>query len=154
MKKIIILLLAPFLFNSCVSMYGTDYERSSKNARTSSLELCKKIVIATLAPEIVREEWAMELQRRSENCSQYSAAINAAVQNQANLNALSQSLLESSRPYTLGNSNTNSSSEVFGSAYLQNNYVSGMNRICVYNNMGSTYTKTVKASQLCPMSLN
>ena len=120
MKKLLtLLLLAPFLLSSCVSMYGTDYERSLENAKTSSLKLCKQIVIATLAPEIVREEWAMELQRRSENCSQYSSAINAAVQNQANLNALSQSLLESSRPYTLGNSN--SSSEVFGSAHLKNN---------------------------------
>ena len=134
-------------------MYGTSNERSVSNSKASSFKLCKDLAIATLAPESIREEWAIELQRRNENCSQYSASINNAIQSQANLNRLSQSLLESSKPYTLGSSNSNSTHNIVGTAFLKNSYVSGMNRVCIYNNMGSTYTYTVKASRMCPASL-
>ena len=32
--------------------------------------------------------------------------------------------------------------------------VSGMNKICYYNCMGSTVAMTVKSTDLCPMSIN
>ena len=37
-------------------------------------------------------------------------------------------------------------------AYLKSQYVSGQNRICVYDRLGSQYILTVGAVQLCPIS--
>lgn len=36
--------------------------------------------------------------------------------------------------------------------FLERNYVDGMNRICVYNSMGSQYVVTVPSASLCPLS--
>jgi hypothetical protein len=39
-----------------------------------------------------------------------------------------------------------------GFGTLTRNYVSGMNRICVYNTIRGDYTLTVAISQLCPLT--
>lgn len=41
-----------------------------------------------------------------------------------------------------------------GIAFLKHDYVSGMNRICVYNDLGSDVHRTIKATELCPLSIN
>tara|TARA_X000000950_G_C13475561_1_gene481612 strand:- start:93 stop:494 length:402 start_codon:yes stop_codon:yes gene_type:complete len=132
-------------------MYGTPQERAQKNSRLSDYTLCENMVIATLAPQQIREEWATELQKRQTNCNQFAAQLNARVQSQRNNLALSQQLLEQSQPRTYDSFN-NSSSDYFGSAIYKRSYVSGMNRICIYDNMGSDYTTTIGAAEMCPLN--
>lgn len=38
--------------------------------------------------------------------------------------------------------------------YLKYDYVSGLNRICVYDVLGSEAAITIRASSLCPLSAN
>lgn len=40
-----------------------------------------------------------------------------------------------------------------GVAFFKTSYVSGMNRICLYNRLGSQVAYTVGATDLCPMTL-
>lgn len=40
-----------------------------------------------------------------------------------------------------------------GIAFLQDQRVSGMNRICVYSYMGSEYTMTIKSYKVCPVTV-
>lgn len=40
-----------------------------------------------------------------------------------------------------------------GIAFLQDQYVSGMNRICIYNHLGSEYSLTVKSYETCPVTV-
>jgi hypothetical protein len=39
-----------------------------------------------------------------------------------------------------------------GPAYLKRSYISGHNKVCVYNRMGSDYAVTIGAAQICPIS--
>jgi len=36
--------------------------------------------------------------------------------------------------------------------FLERQYVDGVNRICVYNSMGSEYIVTINSTSLCPLS--
>ena len=38
-------------------------------------------------------------------------------------------------------------------AFLKHSYVSGMNRICVYDDLGSQVVITIPSTQLCPLSI-
>mgnify|MGYP003676401464 len=38
-------------------------------------------------------------------------------------------------------------------AFLKHSYVSGMNRICVYDDLGSSVVITIKSYELCPLSI-
>lgn len=40
-----------------------------------------------------------------------------------------------------------------GTAFLQSQYVSGMNRICIYDHLGSQVAITVGAAEMCPLSI-
>lgn len=40
-----------------------------------------------------------------------------------------------------------------GVAFLKGSYVSGMNRVCLYNRLGSAVAITIGATQLCPLTL-
>lgn len=40
-----------------------------------------------------------------------------------------------------------------GTAFLKGSYVSGMNRICLYDHLGSTVAYTIRASQVCPVTI-
>jgi hypothetical protein len=40
-----------------------------------------------------------------------------------------------------------------GTGFFQRSYISGMNRICVYNRMGNAYVMTVGAADMCPMTV-
>lgn len=43
--------------------------------------------------------------------------------------------------------------QMSGTAFLKYSYVSGMNRICVYDLLGSKYVMTIGAVELCPLSV-
>ena len=37
-------------------------------------------------------------------------------------------------------------------AFLKSSYISGMNRICVYDRLGSQYVMTLRAVDICPLT--
>ena len=41
-----------------------------------------------------------------------------------------------------------------GMAFYTGEYISGMNKVCLYDYLGSTYTRNVKSYALCPMSIS
>jgi len=38
-------------------------------------------------------------------------------------------------------------------AFYKDEYISGMNKICIYDHLGSDFATTVKAYQLCPITV-
>lgn len=46
------------------------------------------------------------------------------------------------------------SSVYAGTAFLKYERVSGMNKICVYDHLGSDVAITIKAYQLCPLTID
>jgi len=46
-----------------------------------------------------------------------------------------------------------SASAFAGTAYYKRERISGMNKICYYDYLGSEYVKTIRSHQLCPMSI-
>jgi hypothetical protein len=40
-----------------------------------------------------------------------------------------------------------------GMAFLKGSYISGMNRVCLYNRLGSAVAITIGSTELCPLSL-
>lgn len=55
-------------------------------------------------------------------------------------------------PISMNRYSTPSKMGKFG-GFLRRNYRSGLNRICVYDNVGSLYMKTIPANNLCPLNL-
>ena len=49
---------------------------------------------------------------------------------------------------------TASFSSLAGVAFLKYERISGMNKICVYNDLGSDVTITIKSYKLCPLTIN
>jgi hypothetical protein len=43
---------------------------------------------------------------------------------------------------------------VAGTAFLKSEQISGMNKICYYDELGSTVAITIGATELCPLSIN
>ena len=41
-----------------------------------------------------------------------------------------------------------------GMAFFKYDYISGLNRVCVYDHLGSDVAITIAAHQLCPVSIN
>ena len=39
-------------------------------------------------------------------------------------------------------------------AFLEDDYVSGGNRICLYDHLGSTHAVTIKSYEICKVSIN
>lgn len=48
---------------------------------------------------------------------------------------------------------TASATAFAGTAYLKYERVTGMTKQCVYDYLGNEYTKTVRSSELCPLSI-
>ena len=45
------------------------------------------------------------------------------------------------------------STSASATGFLTGSYVSGMNRVCLYNQLGSTVAITIKSFELCPLSI-
>jgi hypothetical protein len=43
---------------------------------------------------------------------------------------------------------------IAATAFLKGQYVSGMNRICLYDHLGSTVAITVRSIDLCPLTID
>lgn len=48
---------------------------------------------------------------------------------------------------------TASATAFAGTAYLKHERVTGMTKQCVYDYLGNEYTRTVRSSELCPLSI-
>lgn len=48
---------------------------------------------------------------------------------------------------------TASATALAGVAFFKYSYVSGMNRICVYDHLGSQHVITIPAAQVCPVNI-
>lgn len=48
---------------------------------------------------------------------------------------------------------TASATAFAGTAYLKYERVTGMTKQCVYDYLGNEYTRTVRSSELCPLSI-
>lgn len=131
-----LLLLALIPLSGCVSVS----EKIAMAPTLSSYSLCEKLATATLADNSVREAWAMELQRRGENCSQYGGTIAARQASDAQLMQLSNQLQQPR------------ATQAPAIGFLRNSYVSGMNRICVYDRLGSQVVTTIPAAAICPLN--
>jgi hypothetical protein len=138
--------------SGCASMFGTPEERQAVNAALPDYSLCENLAVKVLAPEEMRREWAMELDRRGADCNRYASMLNNKVlQNQRMLGMglmlMQQPSIAPQRFYSSGGS---------GSAvqcFKEREWVSGFNRNCVYSCMGSETVQTIGATELCPLSM-
>ena len=64
-----------------------------------------------------------------------------------------QRLLNASAIGKSEDSSTPTDGGATGTAFLRSNYVSGMNRICRYDRMGSEFVLTIGAAEMCPISV-
>lgn len=92
-------------------------------------------------------EYASCVERRfaaQQEAFQSAVAQQSAIQQQAadDNNAILQSQMEFNR--------TSITPPVRPRGFLKGSYVNGLNRICVYDDLGSEYVLTVGSSQLCP----
>lgn len=147
MKHLItIALVAPAVLSGCASMFGTPEERRAANAALSDYALCEKLAIAVLSPEEIRNEWAIELERRGSDCNKYASTLNNAVlQNQRMLGT--GLMLMQQAPFSSGSSGASTT------CFMQREWVSGFNRNCVYSCMGGEAVQTIGATELCPISI-
>lgn len=75
MKNSATMIITALFFTGCVSMYADPATREMRNKQMSNYGLCEKLTIATLAPTVIREEWAKELESRGEDCSKHAATL-------------------------------------------------------------------------------
>ncbi len=146
--EIFTLVLFAILLSGCTSMYGTPEKRQLKNAATPDYLLCESLAVATLAPQEIRAEWAMELQRRGVDCGQYAVMLDRAIQRNQ---ALTQSGLQAMQQPS--NGAPNSASKRQTTCFKQREWTSGINKNCVYDCLGSEYVQTMDAVSICPVSI-
>ena len=160
MKSIIVMMLFGLLLMGCA------IDSSSLNLGTSFSQYaaaCKKATMGE--PQLVAAEGSLRAYRCHDG-SQYDARryevfeddvlvkvfskrISAA-EKQANLNQmlLGLSMIQGATTPTtsLGTGSTN---QAVG--FFQYDYVSGHNRLCYYDQVGSTVVKTIGAAEICPL---
>jgi hypothetical protein len=139
-KNFLILLISGVFFVSCASIYGNPEDRIRANMQKSSYSLCKNRIIATLAPREVRNEWSLELERRNEDCSQYSSQILAS---QAQFHNFTKQLNESGRARPLSTGLIHN---------FQGSYNEGLDKICLYG-LSKTIKVKVTSFEKCPNSI-
>ena len=63
-----------------------------------------------------------------------------------------QGMMNASRSFSGADYSSSYGGRAAGKGFLKNSYISGMNRICVYDRLGSAYVVTVGAADMCPMT--
>lgn len=128
---------AALVLSGCVSVS----EKVAEAPTLSSYSLCEKLAVAVLADGRVREAWASELQRRGENCAQYSGTIQARQAADAQLMNITNQLQQPrgvAPAATMGN--------------LAYQWVTGTVRYCVYDRGGQKFTLMQQNLAPCPTS--
>lgn len=113
-------------------------------ATRSTGSLCVSYARAILNSN--RGAWLEEVYRRGETCAPYATEmVIAARESQQTLNSLNTQLGVPASPVAAPAGRTIT-------AFLRTSREEGMNRICVYDALGSPYVITLKAAQICPVS--
>lgn len=146
MRITIVTALATFcLLAACAA--PSPAQRQRNNAALPDYILCEQLAIATLAPTEMRAEWAMELQRRGEDCRKYEALLtNAVRQNQQMIQNGQAALQRMQQPASLSAPVGPSSGLI---CFSQREWISGFNKNCVYSCLGSEVVQTIGATALC-----
>lgn len=131
---------------SCASMYGSPDNRLAENRAKSDYELCRQFVVGTLAPPEIRGEWAMELRRRGVSCGEYAAGLNA----ESNAN---QALISGGAQVLSGSNSGYAPSSGGVTCFQKRQWVSGFNRNCVYDCLGSETVQTIASTSNCPLNI-
>ena len=148
-----LVVISVFVVSGCAAMYGTPAERAAKASAMSSYQLCEKLAVATLAPDEIRATWARELDSRNETCQAYAGLLQARQQQNQALMLQGLKLMQQGQPRPLYTSPPVGGGSAVGMAFLKGQYVSGVNRICMYDRLGSAVSITVSSTQICPLSL-
>ena len=53
----------------------------------------------------------------------------------------------------LSNIDSGSTPSTMGSGFLKDSYTQGMNKVCIYDRLGSVDTKVVSSTSICPLSI-
>lgn len=107
-------------------LWGPAAQRATVTRTGSDLTLCRYLRNYQDAPIDLRRDWAQELARRGQNCSNDVDVLSA-------------------EDAPGGSSGT--------TAFYKADRVSGVNRICRYDQRGSAVVITIPASQFCPLTL-
>ena len=73
--KAITTILTLIILAGCAASFGTPEERLAINKTSADLILCEKLALNTKVPEHIRNEWAIEVQNRGVDCSQFHSTI-------------------------------------------------------------------------------
>ena len=158
MKKIFFLIFVGLILNAC------SINQAALNTGTSFsyyAEECKKVSLAQ--PKLISSEGNVRVYTCPDGSqyqsNRYEVFENnklvrvftrewTAAEKQANLNQMlvGLSLLSGGTGTTTTNSTTPSS-------FFEFDVISGMNRICFYNQLGSMRTKTIGAAEICPLGM-
>lgn len=142
------------LLTGCVSVQ----EQVAAAPTLSSYTLCEAVVVNLNAAPVVREAWARELHRRGENCRQHLPTIQARMQARATAEAEHQKRLEDIDRYLAAQKAQQAAQQAANpppqqaTAFYKRDYISGVNRICVYDRLGSQYVVTIAVTQICPLT--
>lgn len=138
------LFASAIVLSGCAAMYGSKESRVADNRAKSDYELCKSFYVAVLAPDEIRGEWVTELKRRNQNCNEYAGALEST--RRANDALVSGGAAMLSRPSAVGQTGT--------SCYAKREWVSGFNKNCVYDCLGSDTVITIASTSLCPNTIS
>ena len=154
MKK---LLLITILIGGCATTY-TPEQLQARAADKSDFDLCFEMVLAT--PSQYSKQ---ELMNREVNCNDPTIA-DAVLEKRRKQIALGQALMafgnsiKSNSPVStpsigaLPNYSNNNEPKTGLIYFLSTNYMSGLNRICIYKNGSMTATHTIQGAGMCPIN--
>ncbi|MDA9917514.1 hypothetical protein N9E05_06220 [Gammaproteobacteria bacterium] len=158
MKNLIALLSLLLVIGGCASYSPEQLE--AKASDKSDFDLCFDMVVPN--PSQYSKQ---ELMNREVNCSDPKIAEPVLEKRRKQI-ALGQALMafgnsiKSNSPSitpslnTLPNYSNNNTAKTGLIYFLSTNYVSGLNRICIYKNGGMTATHTMSGIGMCPMTKN
>ena len=142
--------MAMVLVAASVTGCGTMLESiPEKLSRSQDWELCYSAVAGEYAHE--RELAGGMVRSRRIDCNQHMPMVHARMQaRSASDTRTMQLLMLGNQISTQGVAQPRVPSQPSGHFIRQ--YVSGWNRMCVYNRVGSEYVMTIASSDMCPLS--
>lgn len=147
------LVIVPFLcaLAGC-GMFPTVTEQI---AAASDYELCYFSVAAET--QYFRQSARNAIAAKGVDCNTHWPMVQARISARAADDARSMQLLQIGTQMMAPNRTPTSQAlgggAASGTAFLKRNYVSGFNRVCIYDRMGSEVAVTVGAVELCPITL-
>lgn len=146
------------MLGACTNMLPPD-ARMRLNVSKTTFELCDALSVAWLAPEAVRAEWRLELDRRRANCGSYAQERGEqdAKDSAARMRLLSdigRAAAAAQRKGDFDMDGGSSSIRRLGtSCQRKGEALRGTTRHCVYDCLGSEVIQTVSSTEICPLTI-